>query len=146
MLRYGKKQFVLSDIKEHQFSVMVRSVLAILTQPLRMHNSVYHDRGFVAFLIISSVPLKGPEDERIRWNITVTQPIFKYFYVHSDTTFANGAYITIIFFLSTDYLYNNIPEFSTPCLEHPVYRHQSLTAYYNSRLLKSALRFMFRIS
>ena len=100
---------------------MVQSVLHTLTQPSRMHNSAYHDREFVAFLILSSLPLMGQEDYTIRWNLTVTHVIFKYFFARSDITVANGAYVTTHFF-NKNYSYNNIPEFGTPFSEHSVYR------------------------
>jgi hypothetical protein len=81
---------------------MVESVLVILTQPFRMHNSAYHEREFVAFLTLSSLPLKRPEDYTIRWNLTVTHAISKYLYAYSDVAFTNRAQFTI-FFVNTNY-------------------------------------------
>ena len=145
LLCHGKYQFVLFDIKENQFSVMVRSILVILTQNVRKHDSAHHERDSVALLILSSLPLKRSENYTIHWNLTITHAIFQYLNAHSDKAVANGAYVTI-HFLNTNYLYNNIPEFGTPCSEHPVYRHEPLTAYHNSYLFKFALIYMFRLS
>ena len=88
---------------------------------------------------------KRPENYTIRWKLTVTHAIYKYLYAHSVVAVANGTYVTI-FFVNTNYSYDNIPAFGTLCSEHPVHRHQSLTAYHNSCLLKSALSYTFRLS
>jgi hypothetical protein len=53
---------------------MVQSTLHILTQYFWNHDSAYHEREIVAFLILSLLPLKGPEDYTISWNPKESTP------------------------------------------------------------------------